>query len=727
MKKKSTPQCPFVNLHTLIGLASVLLAVLGFGGFSAQAQSIDPLVPPLFDCSQIHSLGIDKQENLRAGAIMIFCGEAQGGSAASAGAQGGSGASAGAQALSTYGANDVDLITGPETYPNVTQSETFSAVNPDNTQQIVVAYNDSRGRFANPVNLGGASVSTDGGNTFTRLTAANGQSPFQNTFSDPVILYNRQTSTWYTVWIDGACGGGGLGGYKSTTPWDPSPASWTHYCVHSGSFDDRESGWVDNNPSSPFYGRMYVSWNDFASTTHPEGIFASYSSDGGNTWTEKFVGGGSSPFIRNVQITGDPVTGDLYIAGMNEGTGVFNTARNNLVFRSTDGGNTWTNTYTGPTFNGPGRSQNGYFACMYSSPSPGYWRHEGWGQIAAINHVVHYDYAAHGTIDPGNVFYIRSTDSGVTFSAPFQLNTDSELSKAQWEPNLSVTPNGTVFAVWYDERNGGICVAGSNTPCYQMFARKSIDNGMTWLPDDTFSDVVSPLPAQPDPGIVASYVGDYDYQIGVATGVATTQRTAWVDGRVPINVYQQDAFTDSEPGPAVVSRKKHGTAGNFDVNLPRSRPRGVECRTPGSLPDSTSGDYELIFTFPNPLSRVASVSVSCGSVSSSFIGPKPDQYTVILSGETACNQNYVTVTLTGVVDNQGNTAASVPGTMGLLWGDVDANGVVDGNDVSAVQGQSGYSVGPSNFREDVTVNGYINSSDISFTQAYTRTRLPSPP
>ncbi len=28
-------------------------------------------------------------------------------------------------------------------------------------------------------------------------------------------------------------------------------------------------------------------------------------------------------------------------------------------------------------------------------------------------------------------------------------------------------------------------------PCYRMWARKSNDNGATWLPDDAFSDVVS--------------------------------------------------------------------------------------------------------------------------------------------------------------------------------------------------------------------------------------------
>src|SRR5882724_85503 len=92
MKKKSTSHSAFFNLRILIAmfvcLASVFLALLGFGAFSAPAQaqqqrhiittSADPLVPAGFDCSRIHELGIDKQENFRAGAIMIACGEVPG-------------------------------------------------------------------------------------------------------------------------------------------------------------------------------------------------------------------------------------------------------------------------------------------------------------------------------------------------------------------------------------------------------------------------------------------------------------------------------------------------------------------------------------------------------------------------------------------------------------------------------------------------------------------------
>src|SRR5438094_9573424 len=112
-----------------------------------------------------------------------------------------------------YGGADVNLINHPETSPNITQSETFTTVNPENPLQIVVAYNDSRGRNASPINISGASVSTDGGTTFDRLTGANGQSPFSNSVGDPVILYNRPTGTWFTIWLDGGCGGQGLGGY----------------------------------------------------------------------------------------------------------------------------------------------------------------------------------------------------------------------------------------------------------------------------------------------------------------------------------------------------------------------------------------------------------------------------------------------------------------------------------------------------------------------------------
>ena len=105
---------------------------------------------------------------------------------------------------------------------------------------------------------------------------------------------------------------------------------------------------------------------------------------------------------------------------------------------------------------------------------------------------------------------------------------------------------GSLFATWYDEtpRISASCQPSSpGNPCYQMYSRKSTDNGITWLADETLSDVASPLPLQPDGTVQTTYAGDYDY----GSAIATEHVTSWVDGRVAINgVSQQDAFTDRE-------------------------------------------------------------------------------------------------------------------------------------------------------------------------------------
>src|SRR6266702_5388539 len=96
MKKKSASRSAFFNLRVLIGLFVVLtgvfLALAGIGTYSANAFSPTkaqqkktkilniPGLPPGFDCSKIHELGIDRMEGFRAGRIMIACGEATGGS-----------------------------------------------------------------------------------------------------------------------------------------------------------------------------------------------------------------------------------------------------------------------------------------------------------------------------------------------------------------------------------------------------------------------------------------------------------------------------------------------------------------------------------------------------------------------------------------------------------------------------------------------------------------------
>src|SRR5436189_1420047 len=218
MKKKSASQSAFLNLRVLIGLcivlAGVFLALAGFGTFSAITASSAqgqqrfkivnvPGLPPGFDCSTIHERGIDKQENLGAGLIMIACGESEGGSASPAGTF--------SQVVQNllprplaYGSGDVDLVTGTETFAHVTQSETYTLANPENPNQVVVTYNDSRTASAN---YSGASYSSDGGTTWTRLNPSPFASGHGTNFGDPVTLYNTPTSTFFAVFIATGCGG----------------------------------------------------------------------------------------------------------------------------------------------------------------------------------------------------------------------------------------------------------------------------------------------------------------------------------------------------------------------------------------------------------------------------------------------------------------------------------------------------------------------------------------
>ena len=486
-------------------------------------------------CADLARHGVDRQTNLRAASLLLACGRAAGGSATA----GAAGASLQQQppAAAALGGSDVDLITGADVFPHVTQSESFVWAH---AGTVVVNYNDSRNA---PSNFSGVSVSTDGGATFRRLLPSPLATGHGTNFGDPIVVFNAKLGRWFAGDLATGCGGQGIGLWESTSP----ASSWTPgACAHDGFFDDRESMWVDNNPSSPHYGRMYISWNDFADG----GSLVVTTSDDGRAWRAPVTL--APPFIRNVQLSGSPGTdGTVYVAAMDEGGGGFST-RQNIVYRSADGGATWNATPTGPRFPAPGDQlcDNPYFAAIQPI-----WRHMGWGQPAAgPGGVVAYNYAAHGAgADPGDIFLVRSTDGGVTFGAPVRLNTDTS-ERAQWMPSLLATPSGAMLATWYDRRN---TTDGLN---YERFGRISTDNGATWGPDTAISDVLIPQPQQPDFFIQACYAGDYNY----ITADRDSGYDAWTDGRIAIqSVPQQDVFLDKVALPVLPTTKQECMNGGW--------------------------------------------------------------------------------------------------------------------------------------------------------------------
>jgi hypothetical protein len=179
-------------------------------------------------------------------------------------------------------------------------------------------------------------------------------------------------------------------------------------------------------------------------------------------------------------------------------------------------------------------------------------------------------------------------------------------------------------------------------------------------------------------------------------------------------------LTPAVPLTGVVSRKIHGGAGKFDVDLPLTGPRGMECRSGG-----TNGDYTMVFTFSKTLAVVGSATTDCGSISSSMIAnTDAHQYIVNLTGENSCNGNYVTVTLHDVIDSDGNTSSAISGPpMALLIGDTNADGAVNSADIAQTKSQSGAALTSSNFREDVTTDGFLNSADIALAKSKSGTAL----
>ena len=161
-----------------------------------------------------------------------------------------------------------------------------------------------------------------------------------------------------------------------------------------------------------------------------------------------------------------------------------------------------------------------------------------------------------------------------------------------------------------------------------------------------------------------------------------------------------------------VSRKTHGSAGDFDIDLPLTGPEGIEDRSGGP-----NGNHTIVVTFPGAIASVTSASCAGQPATSSING---SVVTVNCTGVP--NAQNIAVTLNGVSDGTNTGNVSIP--MGVLAGDTNADRFCDAIDVSQTKSQSGKAVTASNFREDVNVDGFIDAVDASLVKSKSGTALP---
>ena len=105
-----------------------------------------------------------------------------------------------------------------------------------------------------------------------------------------------------------------------------------------------------------------------------------------------------------------------------------------------------------------------------------------------------------GFTNGSDVMFVRSTNGGITFSAPRRINDDPvNHAKWHWFGTLSVAPSGRIDVVWYDSRNS------PNNVTSQLFYSFSIDGGNTWSPNVAVSNLFNPFIGYPN----QSKIGDY--------------------------------------------------------------------------------------------------------------------------------------------------------------------------------------------------------------------------
>jgi hypothetical protein len=250
--------------------------------------------------------------------------------------------------------------------------------------------------------------------------------------------------------------------------------------------------------------------------------------------------------------------------------------------------------------------------------------------------------------------------------------------------------------------------------------------GSTFNPDGTIT-IFAPKSAfgNPQPGDLLGAVGGRTFT-GDTPTTNTIERSnamidhtfvkAQTDNSYPAATYTVLGNNACEGGivpTGAVSRKVHGSAGTFDVDLPLSGSVGIECRTGGS----PTGNHTIVVNFPTPITAVASATCAGNAATTSISG---NQVTVNCTGVP--NAQTVAINLTGV--NDGTNVGNVSIPMGVLLGDVTANKVVSNTDVSLIKSQVAAPVTSGNFRNDVTANGIISNTDVSTAKTQVGTTLP---
>jgi hypothetical protein len=329
-------------------------------------------------------------------------------------------------------------------------------------------------------------ISSDGGATWSAskpLCACKGSGQF-----DPIIEVVPNTGAVYASYMNGY----NIMFTKSTnhgTTWSaPVPV------YGNVSWNDKPTIAVSNNGVD-----VYISFNG------PTGgdPWMAQSHDSGASWTQtKLVDSGRYYFDFDSDVAADGTvyfaeTSILYGGGGNKGTTPSGQIEEH-VFISRDRGATWENRTIASVWPG--------IACVAAGCTPDFYLgHIALSADANGRLVAVYD----GAPAAGGLQTIearRSSDGGVTWSAPVTLSAAGETTTA---PAIESRGTGDVRA-WYYQTSGG-----ANADAWNIWYRTSIDGGATWTAAVKISDATGGAAYKTAAGFAEVY-GDYG-EIGITS------------------------------------------------------------------------------------------------------------------------------------------------------------------------------------------------------------------
>ena len=389
-------------------------------------------------------------------------------------------------------------------------------------------------------------------------------------------------------------------------------------------FHDKEWIVADNNPHSPFYGRVYLTWSAFEAINGSyisSEIWEAHSDDGGRTWSAPQEISGANAALCTYQHHGAagkcdqnqfsvPTVGPdgtVYVAFQNEQNEslweageVFDNQY--LLVKSTDGGETWSQPRKiigledgsqDYPFNVVGRQTLSAYQMRVNSA----------GNIVADPHVPGRAYLVfadnrNGRHDHDNpitntdVFVMWTEDWGQTWQGPDQVNPSLQ---DQWFPWIEVNPaTGELGVVYHDRRRADQSVYNttfsSGSP--GNWSHLKVSTAASHPKDSWFFNAGTPNCPH-----CATFIGDYN---NISYGSDGTAHMVWTDRRRPNTVeaftrYLQYIFYAKVPGwePA----QETGSTGRrrFTRRRPSfSRPRREQPRPPRrSLPVEPSERKDL--------------------------------------------------------------------------------------------------------------------------------------